>query len=65
MEALSGDDQKAYDAAMNLKKQGVSEFTKPESDKDAALKFMSEALEEIKKVQNRNSNVGTLESNIC
>lgn len=62
---LQGDDQLAFDAATTLKKQGIAEFTSKVPNKEAAMKFMKEALDEIRKVQVRNQEVASLESNIC
>lgn len=63
--SLEGDDKTAYDQAMKFKQEGVKAFSKKVPDKEKALKAMTSALEEIKKVENRTADVVLLEGQIC
>ena len=61
---LAGDDLAAYNKAHDLKNQGVKAFQ--QKNKDEAKKLMHEALDEMKKIQDRSDKeVGVLQGNIC
>ena len=61
---LAGDDLAAYNKALDLKNQGVKQFQ--QKNKDEAKKLMHEALDEMKKIQDRSDKeVGVLQGNIC
>ena len=61
---LTGDDLAAYNKALDLKNQGVKQFQ--QKNKDDAKKLMHEALENMKKIQDRSEKeVGVLQGNIC
>ena len=62
---LSGEDLEAYEGAIISKKKGVNEFSKKKPNKLGAEKHLSEALDQIKKIQNRNPDVILLESTTC
>ena len=63
--ALEGDDLKFFEEATNLKAQGVTQFTKKKPNKDKALELMNQAVDTLRKIQNRTSEVCVLEGQMC